>query len=338
MKVPARSLCIGLAGPQLTADEQQWLRHPAVGMVILFTRNYQHPEQLEALTRAIRQTRGDLLICVDQEGGRVQRFREGFFLLPPLATLGQVWDEDRVAARALAQAHAWVMASEIVAHGCDFSFAPVLDLGRNAEVIGDRAFHHQPEAVAQLAEAWLAGLKLAGVQAVGKHFPGHGSVAGDSHHMLPQDPRPLESIRETDLPPFAHAFAHGLAGVMMAHVRYPAVDDAPAGYSRRWIQTILRQELGFSGLVFSDDLAMAGAGDAPLAERVARSLAAGCQVLLLCFPEQVAEAMAEVEVDEQTDAIPVGRMRRRVSIDPGRLRQSAMWAKYTALLQEHSTH
>ncbi len=336
MKVPARSLCIGLAGPQLMPEEQAWLRHPAVGTVILFARNYQHPEQLEQLTRAIRQTRGDLIICVDQEGGRVQRFREGFFPLPPLAVLGQCWDADRVAARELARAHAWVMASEIVAHGCDFSFAPVLDLGRNKEVIGDRAFHPQPEAVAQLAEAWLGGLKLAGVQAVGKHFPGHGSVAGDSHHTLPEDPRPLEQIRETDLPPFAHAFAHGLAGVMMAHVRYPAVDALPAGYSRRWVRAMLREELGFAGLVFSDDLAMAGAGDAPLAERVAHSLAAGCQVLLLCFPEQVAEAMARVEVDEQAEAVPIGRMRRRVSIDPGRLRQSAMWAKYTAMLQAHS--
>ncbi len=332
MRVPASSLCIGLASTELLPKERQWLQHPAVGAVILFSRNYGEPEQLQALTRDIRRLRGDLLICVDQEGGRVQRFRQGFFPLPPQGWLGEVWQRDRVAARELARAHAWVMASEIVAYGCDFSFAPVLDLGINKEVIGDRAFHNEPGAVAQLAEAWLAGLKLAGVQGVGKHFPGHGSVAGDSHQLLPRDPRPLEDMRTSDLQPFAHAFAHGLAGVMMAHVHYPAVDDVPAGYSRRWIEDVLREEMGFSGLVFSDDLGMAGAGDEPLALRVEHSLQAGCQVLLLCAPELVAEAMSQVEVDPHAPAVSLGRMRRRVSIDPGRLRRSAMWAKYTTLL------
>jgi len=332
IRVPASSLCIGLAGTTLGSQERAWLQHPAVGAVILFARNYSDPEQLQTLCRDIRAVRGELLIGVDQEGGRVQRFRQGFFPLPPMGWLGRCWARDPARARELARAHAWVMASEILAHGCDFSFAPVLDLGENRDVIGDRALHTDPLVVAQLGEAWLAGLKLAGAQGVGKHFPGHGSVAGDSHHEQPRDDRPLEVLRDRDLQPFAHAFAHGLSAVMMAHVCYPRVDAVAAGFSSRWIGDILRGEMGFGGLVFSDDLGMAGAGAEPLVSRMAATLAAGCDVLLLCNPEQVAEAMGQVEVGDGSPAVPLGRMRRRVSIDPRRLYRSAMWQRYTAWL------
>jgi beta-N-acetylhexosaminidase len=261
------------------------LRHPAVGGVILFAPNFDSPEQLQALTQDIRALREpQLLIGVDHEGGRVQRFKEGFTLLPPMRALGQLWDRDRDAGRAAARAAGYVIGAELAAHGLDFSFTPVLDLDYGASsVIGDRALHYDPLAAGALAGALVEGLGQGGMGAVGKHFPGHGYATADSHVAVPTDDRPLAEILRKDLVPYGPAIAAGLAGVMPAHVIYPKVDAEPAGYSRIWLQDVLRGKLGFEGLVFSDDLSMEGASTAGgVAERARAALAAGCDMVLLC--------------------------------------------------------
>ena len=278
-------LMIDVEATALTAGERELLRHPLVGGVILFARNYAEPAQLVALTASIHALREPrLVITVDQEGGRVQRFRHGFSELPALARLGETYDGDPQAALALAADCAWLMASELRAAGVDFSFAPVLDLkSAQSAVIGDRALHGDAQAVARLARVYVAALQRAGMAAVGKHFPGHGGVAGDSHHELPIDERDYYDLEQRDLVPFRAAIAAGLQGIMTAHVLYPRVDAQVAGYSRYWIKDILRGELGFSGAVFSDDLSMAGADlGTSYSARAQQALAAGCDVLLIC--------------------------------------------------------
>lgn len=275
---------IDVVGTGLYEDDRARLRHPAVGGAILFARNYENPPQLLALVAEIRAVRPDILLCVDHEGGRVQRFRAGFSPLPPMRRLGEIWDRDRAGACAAARAAGLVIAAELAAHGLDFSFAPVLDLDyRRSGVIGDRAFHADPVAVGELAAAFIGGLGEGGVAAVGKHFPGHGYAAADSHVDVPRDERPLEQILARDVVPYGAAIAVGLAGVMPAHVIYTRVDAEPAGYSRFWLQEILRKRLGFDGMIFSDDLSMEGArtvGGIP--ERARAALAAGCDMVLLC--------------------------------------------------------
>ena len=288
-------LLIGLAGTELSARERSWLVAPGVAGVILFARNFADREQLQALTGAIREAGGEhLLVAVDQEGGPVQRFRDGGFTrLPPLAAIGAAYDRDPDDAVRLAEEHAWVMASELRASGVDFSFAPVVDLARGNAAIGLRAFHADPAIAGELAQAYVRGLHLGGMVAVLKHFPGHGSVAADTHKAQAVDPRPLEDIRAADLRPFVEAIEAHAEAVMMAHVVYPHVDTLPAGYSRVWIEDILRGELGFAGVVISDDISMAAAGVAgTVGERVQAHLAAGCDLVLACFPEVVEEALA----------------------------------------------
>lgn len=287
-------LLIGMAGAELLPHEHAWLTAPGVAGVILFARNYKNREQLLALTESIRAIAGeDFLIAVDQEGGPVQRFREDFTRLPALAKIGAVYDRDPAEAIELAQEHAWVMASELRASGVDFSFSPVADLARGNAAIGTRAFHADPDIAGELIHAYVRGIHLGGMAAVLKHFPGHGSVAIDTHKAQAIDPRPLEHIRRDDLRPFLEGFSAHAEAVMMAHVVYPAVDDQPAGYSRRWIQDILRKELGFQGAVISDDISMAAAGVAGgVTERVHAHLQAGCDLVLACFPEVVEEAIA----------------------------------------------
>ncbi len=282
--LPPGPLVIGLAGPHLTPADAQLLLHPAIGGVILFERNFVDADQLSALCadiHALRQPR--LLIAVDQEGGRVQRLRPGFTPLPPAAAYGRAYDKDAVRGLALARAGGLVMATELVALGIDLSFAPVLDLDYGvSEIIGARAFHAQPQAAAALAGAFMAGMSQAGMAACGKHFPGHGAVAADTHLTQVVDQRSRDAI-EADLLPYRRLIPAGLASVMMAHVVFPAVDAEPAGFSRRWVQDILRGELGFDGAVFSDDLGMAGAaGAGSFVERARGSLAAGCDYLLIC--------------------------------------------------------
>lgn len=290
-------LLIGTSGIALTDRERDQLRSPLVSGMVLFSRNFASREQLLALVAEIRGVRPDdgFVIAVDQEGGVVQRFHEGFTRLPAPATLGAVHDRDPAQACALAEEHAWVMASELRATDVDISFAPVLDLARGSRVIGTRALHAQPEVVAELADAYVRGMHMAGMAATLKHFPGHGSIAEDTHVETATDPRPLEDIRASDLLPFAECIALGVEAVMMAHVIYPRVDTVPASQSRVWISDILRTELGFQGLVFSDDISMAGAGrSGDIGERVKAHAQAGCDLILACQPEVVDTAIEEV--------------------------------------------
>jgi len=251
---------VDIAGTALSADDIRVLAHPMVGSVLLFTRNYHDPRQVAALTAAIRALRTPhLLIAVDHEGGRVQRFREGFTRLPAARLLGRRFDEDRRDALALAQSVGWLMASELRAVGVDFSFAPCIDLDYGvSEIIGDRAFHSDPDTVAALAVATMAGMREAGMAAIAKHFPGHGAVVADSHVALPVDRREFADL-EADIRPYRPLIDNNLPGIMAAHVVFPAVDALPASLSKRWITGVLRGELGFHGCVFADDLSMAGA-------------------------------------------------------------------------------
>jgi beta-N-acetylhexosaminidase len=277
-------LMVDIAGTELSPEDVEVLRHPLVGSVLLFTRNYRNPEQLAALTAAIRALRSPhLMVAVDHEGGRVQRFRESFTKLPASRPLGRRFDEDRRDALQLTRSIGWLMASELRAVGVDFSFAPCVDLDYGlSEIIGDRSFHRNPETVAALAAAYMLGMRDAGMAAIAKHFPGHGAVAADSHVALPVDRRELADL-EGDIRPYRLLNENNLAGVMAAHVVYPAVDELPASLSRRWITDILRGELGFHGCVFADDLSMAGAvafGD--MVQRTRLAHLAGCDVLLVC--------------------------------------------------------
>jgi beta-N-acetylhexosaminidase len=294
---PLGPVMLGIEGTALTAADRERLVHPHVGGVILFARNYGAPEPLRALTADIRQLREPaLLIAVDHEGGRVQRFREGFTAIPPMRTLGERFDQDRDGALAEAQRWGRMIADELGGCGIDFSFTPVLDLDAGvSEVIGRRAFHATPRIVGDLAAALCRGLHAGGMASVGKHFPGHGNVAEDSHAALPVDPRPYGDIAARDLLPFAQlADAHLLDAVMPAHVLYPAVDAAPAGFSAKWLREILRGEIGFDGLIFSDDLEMAGAhvvGDIVARADAARS--AGCDMVLACNDFTAMEELLE---------------------------------------------
>jgi beta-N-acetylhexosaminidase len=276
---------IDVVGTQLSDEDRERLRHPAAGAVILFSRNYENTQQLSMLVEDVEKLREPaLLVCVDHEGGRVQRFREGFTAIPAMREFGRLWDRDKEAAKEAARGAAYVIAAEVGAHGIDFSFAPVLDLDYgSSSVIGDRALHYDPNAVGALAAAIVQGFASAGMAAVGKHFPGHGFAAADSHVDVPKDERAFSEILKKDVAPYRAAFQAGLAGVMPAHVIYTQCDPEPAGYSKYWLQEVLRAKLGFDGLIFSDDLSMAGAstvGGPP--ERARAALAAGCDMVLLC--------------------------------------------------------
>jgi beta-N-acetylhexosaminidase len=294
-------LMLDVRGAVLTDDDQQRLSHPLVGGVILFARNYENPAQLEALCRDIHALKSPpLLIAADQEGGRVQRFKEGFTRLPPMRRLGEEWDQHPHRARELAHDTGYVLGAELRAHGVDLSFTPVLDLDYGtSSVIGDRAFHRDPQVVIELAHALMNGLKDAGMAACGKHFPGHGFIAADSHAVLPVDERSHADIALADLLPFQAMIDFGLPAVMPAHVAYPKVDARPAGFSPVWLKKILRQEMGFEGMIFSDDLCMEGASVAGgITERVIAALDAGCDMALICnHPELADEALSKLSYD-----------------------------------------
>ena len=288
---------IGVAGTELTAQERDWLQHDAVAGVILFKRNFASRDQVADLSAAIRAAAPrPQLVCVDQEGGRVQRFRDGYSDLPPLQRFGELYAGDPQAALALAEEHAWLMASEVRASGVDLSFAPVVDLARGNRAIGDRAFSDDPQVVAAFTRAYVRGMHSVGMAATLKHFPGHGTVLEDTHFDDAVDPRPLDTLRAEDLVPFVAGIEAGADAVMMAHVAYPQVAPEPAGYSRRWIEEILRAEMGFRGVVFSDDIGMAAAFSAGgVRSRIDAHLDAGCDVVLVCHPELVEESLRAVE-------------------------------------------
>jgi beta-N-acetylhexosaminidase len=315
VKLPLGTVVLDPTGPALTEDDRRRLLHPAAGGVILFAHNYESPEQLLALTEEIASLRDPgLPICVDHEGGRVQRFALGFTAIPPMRRLGVLWDRDREVARRAARAVGTVISAELGAHGVDFSFTPVLDLDYGASaVIGHRAFHYDPNAVGALAAQLIEGLAAGGMAAVGKHFPGHGFAAADSHVAVPTDPRPAKDVFRKDLVPYRAAIQAGLAAVMPAHVIFPQADAEPAGYSKYWLQGVLRGQLGFTGLIFSDDLSMEGASTAGgVAERARAALDAGCDQVLLCQKPKEQETLLEslaatpVSVPERIE-----RMRRR---------------------------
>jgi len=285
---------LDVVGTALTADDIRRLQHPLVGGVILFARNFVDCEQLKALTASIHAVRQPpLLIAVDHEGGRVQRFREGFTKIPPMREFGHIWDESPKRARELATEAGFVLAAELRAHGIDFSFTPVLDMDYgDSLVIGNRAFHRDPQAINELAFSLMQGLKKGGMAAVGKHFPGHGFVVADSHVSIPIDEREFDQIAQNDMQPFRQMIDEGLAAIMPAHVIYPKVDDKPAGFSSKWLQKVLRERLGFNGVIFSDDLSMEGAtvgGD--VTTRSLAALNAGCDMVLLCNKPDLADEL-----------------------------------------------
>ncbi|MGI9251696.1 MAG: beta-N-acetylhexosaminidase [Pseudohongiellaceae bacterium] len=334
---PPAVLMLDLQGPVLQAAEADLLLNPVVGGVILFARNYTAPAQLADLTAAIRQQRADMLIAVDQEGGRVQRFREGFLPLPSLYSLanaalsgrsatdkgGAAGEEGREPNLQLVSNCAWAMAAELLHHGIDFSFAPVLDVYNPAsKVIAERAFAATPEQTVPLARAYIEGMHAAGMAATGKHYPGHGTVEADSHHELPVDERSREQILASDYRVFADCIGQ-LEAIMPAHIVYPAVDDVCAGFSRVWIQELLRDALGFTGVVFSDDLGMAAAAvTGPVEARAEAALEAGCDMVLLCNHSAEAGQLAKwLERQAAAD----GSLKAKLCAS--RQRQSAMVAK-----------
>ena len=288
-------LLIGLSGLEIRGEESEWLGHPAVGGVVLFTRNYRDVAQLTDLTNSIVETAGrDLLICVDHEGGRVQRFREGFTRLPPLALLGKMYADSPSNAKDFAYRHGRVMATELLLCGVDLSFAPVLDIGARSVVIGDRAFDADAAIIIKLSAAYIAGMHDAGMSATGKHFPGHGGVLEDSHLCLPKDSRCFQDLEDTDIVPYKELMKHGLDALMSAHVLFNHIDILPSGFSSFWIKDILRKKLGFQGVVFTDDLSMLGAieyGD--IIDRTRLALEAGCDIALICNDRSAVEKVLD---------------------------------------------
>jgi beta-N-acetylhexosaminidase len=329
-------LMVDVAGTELTAADRELLAHPLVGSVILFTRNYGDPQQLAALVQDIHGVRSPrLLVAVDHEGGRVQRFRDGFTRLPALRAVGHQYDLDRAQGLALARQHGWLMAAELLACGIDLSFAPCVDLDYGlSEVIGDRALHTRAAAVGELAVAYKQGMRDAGMAATAKHFPGHGAVVADSHQSLPVDRRPLSDL-EPELAPYRLLIENGLPAVMVGHILFPAVDERPASLSRRWIGGILRGDLRFAGTVFADDLSMGGAREfGDVVARASAAMAAGCDVLPVCNARaDVERLLGELRTPPDPAVhMRLARLRAHPHADRAALLASSRWGEARAAI------
>ena len=326
-------LMLDLAGQEVTREEKDLIAQEEVGGVILFARNYKSKSQLDALVNSIREVKSSILIAVDHEGGRVQRFREGFTVIPAMGEIGALYDKDQGRALDLARSCGWVIGAELRSSNIDLCFAPVLDVDFGvSEVIGDRSFHRDPSVIAVLAAAFIKGLNEAGMAAVGKHFPGHGGVAADSHLEIPVDSRGEETIRRSDLVPF-EVLAGQLAGVMPAHVIYDQVDPNPAGFSSYWLLQVLRDELKFEGAIFSDDLSMQGASAVgSFEERAKQALAAGCDMVLVCNDRPGALVVLEYlrnnpfkGVQERLQRLQGGIQFEKELMEKQALEKSALW-------------
>lgn len=339
------ALMLDVAGTTLTKEDKNILTKEQVGGVILFARNVETPEQVRALTDSIRDVRADILIAVDQEGGRVRRLRDGFSHIPPMGALGKLFEQKPLEALELAEKCGWLMATDVLAVGIDFSFAPVLDIDDVSEVIGDRGFHKNVHGVTVLSQAFMHGMKKAGMATTGKHFPGHGSCAPDSHVADAIDERSLDEIIRQDMQPFVRNL-HMLDALMPAHVVYPKVDNKPAGFSAHWLQEIIRKQLGFNGVLFSDDLSMkaahvAGGADA----RVKAAIQAGCDMALVCNDRESAlQGLAALE--NMPNAMPnqqrLARMRGNIPTWQGSLAktcssQSSELGSWELVLNDIST-
>ncbi|MGB1144463.1 MAG: beta-N-acetylhexosaminidase [Glaciecola sp.] len=309
-------IMLDVAGFELTQQEQEVMAHPLTGGVILFARNYHDPDQLRHLTSQIKRSAGHpILIAVDQEGGRVQRFKNGFTAIP---AMGDIEHHDHVQARQLAYACGRVIATECIGHGVDISFAPVLDINAISEVIGTRSFSNAPSTILSLATEFIHGLKAIGMPAIGKHFPGHGNVKADSHIAMPSDERSKDTIFELDMAIFTHFMQQQLIdGIMPAHVVYPDIDSRPAGFSSIWLQQILRQHCGFQGVIFSDDLSMHAASEAgSMLDRVEHALAAGVDMALICnAPDEAIMVLDNLGHSEQRQASYSQTPQKLISIE-----------------------
>ena len=332
------SIMFDVAGAALQPEEREMLQHPLTGGVILFSRNYESPDQIGEFVDEIHRLREPrLLVAVDHEGGRVQRFRQGFTQLPACGLLGEIYGSDSERGVRLAEDVGWVMAAELRAIGVDFSFSPVLDLRKGvSKVIDDRAFHRNAETVAALAYAYVKGMKNAGMGAVGKHFPGHGSVAEDSHHTMPVDSRRFEDIEMEDLVPFERLIHYGIPAMMPAHVIFSRVDDRPSGFSAVWLKQVLRNQLGFQGAVFSDDIGMAAAGVAgDFVERARSALDAGCDMVVICNDRAGAAEILEKlgQHPDPTSQVRLMRMHGRPAQDRIALRNDEKWQRVSCAVE-----
>mgnify|MGYP001942411217 CR=1 FL=1 len=318
-------------GLELTSADREFLLQPEISGLILFSRNYKNPVQLKALCQSIKALRADLVISVDQEGGRVQRFRDGFLRLPAMRHLGTEYDLDSTSALVKSRSLGWLMAAELIYHGIDISFAPVLDLDFDRSgVIGDRAFASDPEIVYQLTKAFIQGMKNAGMSATAKHFPGHGHVEADSHKELPTDPRAFDVLDQLDLIPFKKLISEDqLSAIMPAHVVYPDVDaEFTAGFSAIWLQKILRETLGFKGLIYSDDLSMEGAAaSGSPSVRAEKAKEAGCNVLLICNHREAAQEIVDTVRSNKWTLLSLTDMKAQNSV-VGDLYQSSQWREH----------
>ncbi len=328
---------LDIAGIELRQDEKEILLHPQVGGLILFSRNFESSEQLDGLVRTVREVRPNIIVSVDHEGGRVQRFREGFSVLPPMQVVANNFQSFPEEAKSNAQELAWLMASELIAHGIDISFAPVLDLDdAHSVIIGDRSFSPDPDTACILAEAFIDGMHDAGMATTGKHFPGHGGVKADSHLELPVDTRSLEELEEHDLIPFTR-LKNKLDALMSAHIAFPNIDSELVSYSSFWLKDILREKLGYEGLVFSDDLSMEGAaGVGGYADRAKLALNAGCDVVLVCNNASGAiEVIEELEKDSLLPSLcGLEALAKKSNESLKALKKSSRWKNAQAIVEK----